>query len=135
MASQRSDKCPYGTFLHFKSADELMAVASSSLNKRTYVASQARYLKGVRAQQIKTALSYEDHKIKSMSQAFDEVDDGKIYKFELPGNGSTAVDSFTVVYANSGDTLVGAVFAANTNLVVAYLDDGDFGVCEPHLAR
>lgn len=119
--------CKYGSLLGFDDATELVARVKRVAEK-TYEQRQAPFVKGVRAVQIQKAFQE-----KSVKAAFEGVDEGNIFKFEIPGNPHTPYDSLTVIFAHRGDTLAGAIFVDDSSVVAARLSDGDILICEPGL--
>lgn len=120
-----ANECQYGKLLGFDDAGEFIARAHRVASKQ-YNEKQARFIKNVRATQIKKTFE-----AISVGEAFRSVDESVIFKFEIIGNEKTAYDSLTVIYAHQGDTLVGAVFADDSSVIAATLSDGDIKICVP----
>lgn len=123
--SASAKECPYGTLFGRDNANEFIAY-SKHLEEETYTENKSQFISEDRVAQIKKAIE-----VKSLKAAFNEVDEGMIHKFEIPGNSKTSYNFLTVVYASKGDTLVGAVFPDDSSVVWAQLDDSDIRVCEP----
>jgi hypothetical protein len=118
-----ADGCKKGRISGFTDATQFIAQAPR-VNDKTYTYSKDyHFIKGIRKTQIEATFQ------NSLYESFHMADEAMIHKFEIPGTPHTSYDSLTVIYANSGDILLGAVFANDSSVVWARLEEDEIQLC------
>lgn len=102
-----------------------------TLAKRTYDATNAHLVQGVRISQIlKMSLQVTGGQKSSVPEAIESFDGRKIYRYDFTSNQKLAANFYTVIFAYAGDTEVGSIFEGATDKMVAEMSDGDIKICK-----
>jgi hypothetical protein len=101
-----------------------------TLEKRTYKQDNAKFVTGVRVEQIlKMSRQTLSEKVESVLEAVNLFDDNRIMRYDFTSQVNLPADYYTVIFSYFGDTEVGAIFEGGTDYMVAEISDGDLKIC------
>jgi hypothetical protein len=101
-----------------------------TLEKRTYKSDNAKYVTGLRVDQIlKMTRQTLNEKVDSVLEAVNLFDDNRIMRYDFTSQVNLPADYYTVIFSYIGDTEVGAIFEGGSSYIVAEMSDGDLKIC------